>query len=74
MTRRPTHPIRRMLANLDRVYWAGEDPQHEKVARRHTKPLVDALEANHQAVAESVGHPVATCPDCRLIAAWRAPL
>ena len=60
------HPIRKMR----RAFWrVGQDKQDEALYRS-VKPLLDALEVEHNA---SSAYPE-TCEVCRLLAAWKEPL
>lgn len=77
MTKR-VHPIRKMQHAMTR-YWlrvmqsgkgtdrAKELAKEQALISRHVKPLLDALELEHE--GDMVG---CRCSTCRLLAEWRA--
>ena len=71
---KPVHPIRKMQRDL----WAvRSDPEKvERKIARHVKPLLDALDRSHnrKTLWSKAIEPDANCPDCKLLAAWRAKL
>ena len=76
MSRQRKHPALRLamrIGHWDSILGVSGAEKDARFIARHVKPLVAALHANHQPIAESRNHP-ADCPDCRLIAEWEAPL
>lgn len=70
-----THPIRKLLANLDLHNAATtHTPNHyQKAVAKHVKPLLDALEES-DAATEHQPYEEGNCRFCRLLAAWREKL
>jgi hypothetical protein len=71
---KPVHPIRQMRQefheHLAGAYFVDDKPG-ERILARHVEPLLDALARRIPAQeAESW----CECPDCRLLAAWKAKL
>lgn len=77
MTRKPTHPIRRMSGRIYRI-GARDGFNARKIETsiaRHVKPLLDALEEYHNFFCGcDLRDPDVKQTRCRLIASWRAKL
>jgi hypothetical protein len=72
---KPIHPIRKMLRALD-LHQVAAPSYYQRAVARHVKPLLDALIVLHGlSYDHSVGNSAAPwCPECDLIAKWRAKL
>ena len=74
----PIHPIRKLLKVLD-LYNAATAPAsdrdiYQRAVALHIRPLLDAVESLHSHAFDHAAGTAPNCPECRLLAAWRAKL